>query len=776
MRRYKKRFSFGVFFALFFLILNSIWGQTVVGKISRVGLEPFSVEVYEKENKVVIGDNKTGNLYFYDCTTLSEKGSVHIGSEILQMVIDEVSGKIYATCEAPPSLITKIAVVDAKTETFIRYLSEGSWWGGYWLQPDGFVMDSELRKLYALHIEGLTQIDMVTDEETEVPGFGGGGIEAIGINPVTHEVFVVRRFETYLAIINGKTLEKTIIEGLHGAALGVNWRENKIYLATGGGVGVPFYIYNRNSGNTTTIYADNDALRWAYNSTSNQMHTSAEVNRISTIIDGSTDSFFNVELDGSTTAVAVRYETNHVYYAGRDFIAVMEGTSKNVQRIPVDNPSASQGGVIVQDIAVNQSNGRIFVINDGYSLNFVTVIQDNKSMMEEKNPPFGTFETPIHGSTVASSIAVTGWALDDSGVDHVKIYRGQGSQLFYIGDATLVEGARPDVAASYPQYPNNTRAGWGYMMLTNFLPNGGNGTFTLNAIATDTVGKTTTLGTKTIYCDNANAVKPFGAIDTPTQGGNASGSSFINWGWVLTPQPNSIPTDGSTINVYVDGVNIGQPTYNKYRADLASLFPGYANSNGAAGYFYLDTTGYADGVHTIQWTAKDTGDNTDGIGSRYFSISNNGSSDSGMRKQSYNYLPKQKTTIHNLSQIVELPIDYSAPVRFKQGYNENTLPTALSFGESGMNPIVIEEMERIEIHLSDQAAGYSYNGYLTVGDRMMALPVGSTLNPKTGVFSWIPGPGYLGRFHFVFIGTGPDGAVTKMNVMVEIVPKKYKSE
>jgi len=190
----------------------------------------------------------------------------------------------------------------------------------------------------------------------------------------------------------------------------------------------------------------------------------------------------------------------------------------------------------------------------------------------EKEPPFGSFETPIDGSTVCSSIPVTGWALDDTGIDHVKIYREQGSGLVYIGDAVLVEGARPDVAAAYPGYPYNTKAGWGYMMLTNFLPNSGNGTFVIHAIATDFVGKTTTLGTKTIHCNNANAVKPFGAIDTPTQGGSASGSSFINWGWVLTPQPDHIPTDGSTINVYVDGVNLGHPTYNIYRSDIATLF------------------------------------------------------------------------------------------------------------------------------------------------------------------------------------------------------------
>jgi hypothetical protein len=66
--------------------------------------------------------------------------------------------------------------------------------------------------------------------------------------------------------------------------------------------------------------------------------------------------------------------------------------------------------------------------------------------LEEKDPPFGSFDTPIHGSTVASSIPVTGWALDDTGINSVKIYRAQGNNLVYIGDATMVEGARPDVA------------------------------------------------------------------------------------------------------------------------------------------------------------------------------------------------------------------------------------------------------------------------------------------------------------------------------------------
>jgi hypothetical protein len=143
------------------------------------------------------------------------------------------------------------------------------------------------------------------------------------------------------------------------------------------------------------------------------------------------------------------------------------------------------------------------------------------------------------------------------------------------------------------------------MLLTHFFPNGGNGKFTLRATAIDTGNHQVSLGTKVITCDNANAVKPFGALDTPGQGGIASGNRFINWGWVLTPQPHRIPADGSTVVVWLDGVNMGHPTYNIYRSDIASLFPSYANSNGAAGYFSLDTTMYKNGVHTIQWTAQD---------------------------------------------------------------------------------------------------------------------------------------------------------------------------
>ncbi len=384
----------------------------------------------------------------------------------------------------------------------------------------------------------------------------------------------------------------------------------------------------------------------------------------------------------------------------------------------------------------------------------------------EKAPPFGYFETPIHNSTVCSSIPIIGWALDDYGMDSVKIYREQEKTLVFIGDAIFVEGARPDVEAAYPGYPGNDRAGWGYMMLTNSLPNGGNGTYVLHAIATDRYGKTTTLGTKTIIVDNAHAVKPFGTIDTPGQGETVSFIIF-NWGWALTPAPNKIPIDGSTINVYIDGVNIGHPTYNIYRPDIASLFPNYANSNGAAGCLYLDTTKYPDGVHTIQWTVVDNVGNIDGIGSRYFTVQNNyyglapatASSLPGLGRHTGKILSssRHKEKVGEL-----LPVKGDIPRHTIQ-------ELALMPEEKGMNELIIKELDRVEIKLGENDS--EILGYLLCSDELKKLPIGSTLDAKTGTFYWSPGPGFLGRYSLVFVLTDPDGWSFKKSVVIEIVPR-----
>ena len=384
--------------------------------------------------------------------------------------------------------------------------------------------------------------------------------------------------------------------------------------------------------------------------------------------------------------------------------------------------------------------------------------------------PFGAFDTPLDNTIVRSSIAVTGWALDDFAVDHVKIFREpvveDGAEsigtLIFIGDADFVEGARPDVAITYPDYPNNTRAGWGYMMLTNMLPNGGNGTFKLHAIATDVEGNSTTLGIKTIVCDNIHAVKPFGAMDTPSQGGTASGHQFVNFGWVLTPLPNTIPTDGSTINVWVDGVLLGHPVYNQYRADIATLFPGYANSLGAVGYFFIDTTLYKNGGHTIQWTATDNAGNTDGIGSRYFTIQNAASDHA---------TPSTDDDIDLNSDLPTISSDDSHPVRVKTGYSQDLTDQVIYPDQAGTPTIKIPQLSRVEIDLNEgsDVSSYQWRGYLQVGKQKQPLPIGATLDVDNGVFYWQPCAGFFGQYHLVFEGLDQTKGKRRVELTVKII-------
>jgi hypothetical protein len=239
--------------------------------------------------------------------------------------------------------------------------------------------------------------------------------------------------------------------------------------------------------------------------------------------------------------------------------------------------------------------------------------------------PFGHIDRPADGQQVAGEIGFTGWALDAGGIRELLIYRepvgGEPPGLVYVGKGDFLRGARPDVAAAFPGYPNNDAAGWGFMVLTNMLPNRGNGLFHFSVYVTNHAGLTTRIGTRTLVGANAESILPFGTIDTPAQGAEVSGV-LVNFGWALTPSPLGIPEDASTITVFLDGVPVGHPVYNQYRPDIANTFPGLYNSNGAVGYFVIDTRLLADGLHSIAWSVRDRAGNLNGIGSRNFYVKN----------------------------------------------------------------------------------------------------------------------------------------------------------
>ena len=399
-------------------------------------------------------------------------------------------------------------------------------------------------------------------------------------------------------------------------------------------------------------------------------------------------------------------------------------------------------------------------------------------------PPFGVVDTPVEGSTAAGSIAVTGWALDNVGVNQVQIYRdpvaGEAAGVpVFIGIATFVAGARPDVEAAYPDVPANNRAGWGYLLLTNMLPSGGNGTFRLLMFAQDTDGTTTLLGTRTIVGQNSTSTQPFGAIDTPAQGATISGSSYTNFGWALTPQPKLIPFGGSGVTVFIDGASIGTLTqFNLFRSDVSNLFPNLKNSGGPIGFKTIDTTALTEGVHTISWVAVDDAFKATGIGSRYFTV-NNSAWTASLTQPSDAALEQEATVV---------PPRIAGPDLGRRSANLSLLPAAdaevslrrdqdggdpqiVEASESGGRTVTVKELERVELELGTAGVcNASFHGYTVALGEIRDLPIGASLD-AAGRFYWQTTPGFIGSYRFVFVRTACDGTRDRIPVTIRIEPR-----
>jgi len=395
-------------------------------------------------------------------------------------------------------------------------------------------------------------------------------------------------------------------------------------------------------------------------------------------------------------------------------------------------------------------------------------VQITTSLPGASAAPFGLFETPVDATTgVSGSIAVTGWAMDDMGVSRVRVMRepvaGEGTALIFIGDAVLIDGARGDVAGAFPTLPLNTRGGWGYLMLTNFLPNSGNGTFVLHAVVDDVDGHSTDLGTKTITCANATATRPFGAIDTPAQGETVSGL-VGNSGWVLARAPALAFPPNGIVQVLVDGAFLpGGPSLWNARPDLTALFPvatfpGVAN---ALGIFGLNTTTMTNGVHSIAWIVTADNGLTDGIGSRFFTVANGSS-----------LFANATAAFSPPGAGLAAPSSF-APVIGRRGYT-NAPYRLFAPSAAGRSTIQAEELDRIELLLAANPAAADqdrYTGALRVGDALTPLPAGSNLNTASGVFTWQPGPGFLRAYDFEFLRWRDGRAVSRQDVRVVLNPK-----
>jgi hypothetical protein len=421
--------------------------------------------------------------------------------------------------------------------------------------------------------------------------------------------------------------------------------------------------------------------------------------------------------------------------------------------------------------------------------------------------PIGHVDLPSAVSgPVRGTVAISGWALDDREVTDVTVYRAclpmdlpascqrvEGHQVVYLGNATFVRGARPDVADAYPAYTKRDRAGWGFALLTAMLPDvtrhqlyGGDGALTLFVVARDADGHQTVLrrtgdsesetGSLVLQLDNTSLAAPFGVIDTPGPGDTVRGVVPV-LGWALTPDRNRssgdadiiIPTDGTTVTVFVDGITVGMASYNQCRGtggawlrpgafcddDVANVFgavvpdarvaPRSSNptvfrnldaGRGAIGSFLLDTTTLTDGLHSLAWSVRDSDGRTASIGSRLIQVANDPPSDVMSAAPVF-----ARFGAADASRAGNAPT-IGADVWMRHGFDDLVPWTELP-ASYGARVVRVDVLDRLELWFGQPVeAWWEHDG------ERRPLPVGASV--RGARFTWAPPPGYSGLHTLVF--------------------------
>ena len=115
------------------------------------------------------------------------------------------------------------------------------------------------------------------------------------------------------------------------------------------------------------------------------------------------------------------------------------------------------------------------------------------------------------------------------------------------------------------------------------------------------------------------------------------------------------------------------------------------------------------------------------------------------------------------SALAALTVDWG-PIRMQRsdGMSQSSYPNS-----EGLRIVQIDQGERVEIQLPVRE-GATYEGYHVVNGDRRALPLGSSLDERAGVFFWQPAAGFLGSYDLEFIARHTDGqqALVRANVVV----------
>ena len=231
----------------------------------------------------------------------------------------------------------------------------------------------------------------------------------------------------------------------------------------------------------------------------------------------------------------------------------------------------------------------------------------------------GSIDVPVDGATVSGYVQVIGFALNGELVSNIDVFVDGTDEANRVGAAggANINLPRPDVLQFFPQYGGTIGKNPGYQ--ASFKASlFSNGSHTVYVRATDVNGCSYFLTPRAVKVDNARNQPPFGGVNFPLPDSGVSANGVLEVaGWALDDRRVD------HVDVFVDGLIERQAVTGIYRADVAANYPDNIQAIVAGFILNIDSTRYANGVHSITVKAVDDQGQQGFLGTRRVQIFNN---------------------------------------------------------------------------------------------------------------------------------------------------------
>ncbi len=356
-----------------------------VTKLPIADGRPTALGVYQTGNKFVVADSGSALLRIFDGASLQQIAALPAGRNVYDgaLVVDEIYGRAYAASrdgdQGDGQGTGAIYVVDLAKNSLAATLPPRVNYG------NGLTLghDPVRHRVYVADYGSMSWINVATNVVTAIsPPPDAGELyfyaTEMAVNTTTNEVFLVQAGMYALHRLwildadhwTWSSVDFTTLGAYYPSHVAVSEGNNKVFIKL---VGIPgqakpgLFVLDRKSG-THAFIGNDDYGMLVVNEATGRLFTGIEVGQHVAIVETGSNTLFDValpELYGAAVAAGVRPSTDHAFIADQNYVVIVDGASHTPLLLPVTEDE-QPGGLLAQDVAVNDATGRAFVIPDNH--------------------------------------------------------------------------------------------------------------------------------------------------------------------------------------------------------------------------------------------------------------------------------------------------------------------------------------------------------------------------------------------------------------------------